>query len=100
MAKFDEQDCRLQRIEPAVDANDLVVILTRATMIGDLAGGLVQGLVVCCNCSAVAIRSEVFRREERQGPHRTDVSGGLASVRRSHALCVILDHRKAIGHGH
>ena len=71
-----EQHRRLDRVEPAVEADLVVVVLAGAAVQPLAAEAVGQRVILRHHHAAVAPGPEVLRGEEREGPDRAELAGG------------------------
>jgi hypothetical protein len=91
-----EQHCRLQRVQPTIDAESRMMIATVLAVHANFPHGLCRFVIVREQCAAIAIRAQRLRWEKRG---RADIRYGtrtLASIKRTEALRRVFDHRQSM----
>ena len=93
MRKLHAQDRGLERIEPEIRADQIVMIFDLAAVLPDRAHLARKRAVGRRHQTRVAERTQILRRKEREAAERTDASDGPAPVARANCLRRILDDR-------
>src|SRR5262249_57742111 len=93
------QNRGLDRVEPAVDTDDDMVVAAATPVVAHQPDALRQPRIVGDYCSGVAERAEVFAGVEAEAADVPDRARGPPAAPRPMRLCGILDHLQTVAVG-
>ncbi len=91
MRKLHAENRGLQRIEPEIRADQIVMIFHLSAMLPDRAQLASECTVGCGDEARVAERAEILRRKKREAADCTDAAGGPAAIARPDRLGRVFD---------
>src|SRR5688572_32432675 len=93
MLKLHAKNCGLQRVEPEIPANQIVMVFHRSAVLPECAELPSQGTVRCGDEPGVSERTEILRWKKREAADGTDTAGGPAPIACSDRLRRVFNHR-------